>query len=133
MIFTLGVVQKPMTFLLSLASFILVEYTSRSFISSQFSSLEEFSLARQFANIRNLYEVENVENKVVDGIESFPENQQTLRSGVSVEFRLIGICCFIQALLNHVCQECIVPVPWCREVCSPKRIIQDRGRSTWRK
>jgi ABC-type multidrug transport system fused ATPase/permease subunit len=90
MIFTLGVVQKPMTFLLSLASFILVEHTSRSFISSQFSSLEEFSLARQFANIRNLYEIENVENKVVDGIESFPENQQTLRSGVSVEFRNVS-------------------------------------------
>jgi ABC-type multidrug transport system fused ATPase/permease subunit len=90
MIFTLGVVQKPMTFLLSLASFILVEYTSRSFISTQFSLLEESSPARQFANIRNLYEIENVENKVVDGIESFPENQQTLRSGVSVEFRNVS-------------------------------------------
>jgi hypothetical protein len=90
MIFTLGVVQKPMTFLLSLASFILVEHTSRSFISTQFSLLEESSPARQFANIRNLYEIENVENKVVDGIESFPENQQTLRSGISVEFRNVS-------------------------------------------
>lgn len=113
-----------MTILLSLASFILIEHTSHSFVSNQSFSLE-FSLAKQFANIRMLYEIENVKNKVVDGTESFPEDQQSLRSGVSVEFRLISIRCFIRAFLRHVCQGCIVPVPWCREVCSPKCIIQD--------
>lgn len=88
-IFTLCVVQRPMTILLSLASFILIEHTSHSFVSTQSFSLE-FSLAKQFANIRMLYEIENVKNKVVDGTESFPEDQQSLRSGVSVEFRNVS-------------------------------------------
>lgn len=90
MIFTMCVVQKPMTILLSLASFILVERTSRSSMSTQLSLIDEFSLAKQFSNVRNLYEIENVKNKVVDGTESFPENQQTLGSGVSVEFRNVS-------------------------------------------
>ncbi|KAG1825438.1 P-loop containing nucleoside triphosphate hydrolase protein [Suillus subaureus] len=89
-IFTLWVVQKPKTILLSLASFILIEDTSRSFMSTQLVSIKQSSLAKQFANVRKLYEIENVENKVVDGIESFPENQQSLRSGVSVEFRNVS-------------------------------------------
>lgn len=88
-IFTLCVVQKPMTILLSLASFILIEHTSHSFVSTQ-SIFFNFSLAKQFANIRMLYEIENVENKIVDGVESFPENQQSLGSGVSVEFRNVS-------------------------------------------
>lgn len=88
-IFTLCVVQRPMTILLSLASFILIEHTSHSFVSTQVFSLD-FSLAKQFANIRMLYEIENVKNKVVDGTESFPEDQQSLRSGVSVEFRNVS-------------------------------------------
>lgn len=89
-IFTLCVVQKPMTILLSFASFMLIEHTSHSFVSTQLLPIEEFSLAKQFANVRKLYDIENVENKVVDGIESFPENQQALRSGVSVEFRNVS-------------------------------------------
>ncbi|KAG1845093.1 hypothetical protein DFJ58DRAFT_512399 [Suillus subalutaceus] len=129
-IFVLYVVQKSTTILLSLASFILIEYAFRSFMPTKLFSIK--TLAKQFTMVRKLYEIENVENKVVDGVESFPENQQTLRSGVSVEFRLIGISRFIQAFLNHVCQECIVPVPWCRVVCSPKCIIQDWCGSTLR-
>lgn len=72
-----------------MASFILIEDTSYSFVSTQVFSLD-FSLAKQFANIRMLYEIENVKNKVVDGTESFPEDQQSLRSGVSVEFRNVS-------------------------------------------
>jgi hypothetical protein len=43
---------------------------------------------------------------------------------------LIYICCSIHAFLKHVCQACFVPVPRCREVCSPRCIIQNRSRST---
>jgi hypothetical protein len=45
-------------------------------------------LATQLADIRSIYAIDNVK-KVADGPEPFPENQQSLRSGISIEFRLI--------------------------------------------
>ncbi|KAG1874120.1 P-loop containing nucleoside triphosphate hydrolase protein [Suillus tomentosus] len=49
-----------------------------------------FHLAAIFAGVRNIYELKNVRNKVVDGTEWFPENQQSLSSGVSVESRNVS-------------------------------------------
>ncbi|KAG1825441.1 P-loop containing nucleoside triphosphate hydrolase protein [Suillus subaureus] len=90
-VFTLRAVQKPMTIPLSLASLTLINQTSNSFSGTLFSLFgESFSLAEQFANVRKLYEIENVQNKVVDGAEPFPENQQALKSGISVEFRNVS-------------------------------------------
>ncbi|KAG1725553.1 P-loop containing nucleoside triphosphate hydrolase protein [Suillus paluster] len=90
-VFTLRAVQKPMTIPLSLASLTLINQTSNSFSSTLFSLFgESFSLAEQFANVRKLYEIDNVKNKVVDGAEPFPENQQSLRTGISVEFRNVS-------------------------------------------
>lgn len=133
-VFTLRAVQKPMTIPLSLASLTLINQTSNSFSATLFSLFgESFSLAEQFSNVRKLYEIENVQNKVVDGAESFPENQQALKSGISVEFRLIDIPCVLQPFLIHVCQECFVPIPWCREVCSPECFVHNRSWSTLRK
>ncbi|KAG1765412.1 P-loop containing nucleoside triphosphate hydrolase protein [Suillus occidentalis] len=84
-VFTLRAVQKPMTIPLSLASLTLINQTSNSFSATLFSLFgESFSLAGA------LYEIENVQNKVVDGAESFPENQQALKSGISVEFRNVS-------------------------------------------
>jgi hypothetical protein len=118
-----------MTVPLVLASLFLVERTSRLMFNN-FSHYEDGKLAKRLADVRALYEIKNVQNKVVDGREPFPENKQSLRSGISVEFRLIYICCSIHAFLRHVCQACFVPVPWCREVCSPRCIVQNRSRST---
>lgn len=90
-VFTLRAVQKPMTIPLSLASLTLINQTSNSFSATLFSLFgESFSLAEQFSNVRKLYEIENVQNKVVDGAESFPENQQALKGGISVEFRNVS-------------------------------------------
>ncbi|KAG0703054.1 P-loop containing nucleoside triphosphate hydrolase protein, partial [Suillus ampliporus] len=89
-IFTLHAVQEPMTAFLSLASLVLIEHTSHSFIFAHFSPYESSSLAAQFVDVRRLYEFANVQNQVVDGMEPFPEDQQSLRSGVSIEFRNVS-------------------------------------------
>jgi hypothetical protein len=53
-----------------------------------FALLDETgNMAEQLASVRKLYEIETIPNKVVDGPEPFPENQQTLDHGISVEFR----------------------------------------------
>jgi hypothetical protein len=91
-VFTIRIIQKPSTILLSLLSLIMIQQSSTSFILATLSS-PSFgnSLTMALARVRNLYKIENVENKVMDGIEPFPENQQSLRSGISVEFRLVNI------------------------------------------
>jgi hypothetical protein len=123
-----------MTIPLSLASMALVNQTSQSFTSTLFSLFgESESLAEQFKDVRKLYEFENVPNKVVDGTEPFPEDQQSIRSGISLEFR-----CLDHSLLHidvseiYLYQECIVPIPWCREVCSPRCFVQDHSWSALR-
>ncbi|KAG2132379.1 P-loop containing nucleoside triphosphate hydrolase protein [Suillus clintonianus] len=89
-IFTLRVVQKPMTLPLYLVSLVLMYQVSNSFSSPPFSEspFSQFvSLAKKFTYVRTVYEIENVRNQVVDGTESFPEDKQSLRSGISIEFR----------------------------------------------
>lgn len=53
-------------------------------------------MAEQLSSVRKLYEIENVVNKVVDGSEPFPENQQLLRNGIRVEFKCV-FSMFIQS------------------------------------
>ena len=48
---------------------------------------ETGSIAGKLASVKRLYEVGNIPNRVVDGHESFPEDQQSLEMGISVEFR----------------------------------------------
>jgi hypothetical protein len=87
-VFTLRAVQYPTSIPLSLASLHLIRENAQSFSSSIFALLDETSnMAEQLASVRKLYEIENIPNKVVDGREPFPENQQTLNNGISVEFR----------------------------------------------
>ncbi|KAG1845090.1 P-loop containing nucleoside triphosphate hydrolase protein [Suillus subalutaceus] len=88
--FMLSAVRKPMTVPLSFASLVLIEHASNSFISTHLSRYKVFSLAVIFASLRNLYESKNVQNKVVDGMERFPESQESLSSGISVEFRNVS-------------------------------------------
>ncbi|KAG1825435.1 P-loop containing nucleoside triphosphate hydrolase protein [Suillus subaureus] len=89
--FMLSAVRKPMTVPLSFASLVLIEHASNSFISAHLSPYRVLSLAPIFADLRNLYEFKNVQNKVVDGTEPFPENQQSLiDSGISIEFRNVS-------------------------------------------
>jgi hypothetical protein len=41
----------------------------------------------QLLDLRKLLEASNITNKVVDGTIPFPENQQSIRDGISLEFR----------------------------------------------
>ncbi|KAG2132378.1 P-loop containing nucleoside triphosphate hydrolase protein [Suillus clintonianus] len=81
-VFMLNAVQNPMTVPLSFASLVLIERVSDSFVSAR-----AFAIGAQFARVRDLYEFKNMQNKVVDGTEPFPENQQSLSRGISVEFK----------------------------------------------
>jgi hypothetical protein len=88
-VFTLRAVQYPTSIPLSLASLNLIRDNANAFSNAVFTLMDETgSIAEQLANVRKLYEIENIPNKVVDGREPFPENQQTLDKGISVEFKL---------------------------------------------
>ena len=87
-VFTLRAVQYPASIPLSLASLQLIRENSSSFTSSVLGLLDQTGyIAEQLATVRRLYEIENIANKVVDGREPYPENQQKLKDGISVEFR----------------------------------------------
>lgn len=89
-VFTLRAVQYPASIPISIASLTLINHTANMFSSSLFALFgESFSLAEQFASVRKLYEISNIRNRIVDGNVSFPENQQDLRNGISIEFRYV--------------------------------------------
>ncbi|KAG1874098.1 P-loop containing nucleoside triphosphate hydrolase protein [Suillus tomentosus] len=86
-----GVMRKATTpSPLYFASLLRIEFTCDSFIRTLLSPYAMSDLAERFVSVRHLYEFENVQNKVVDGTEPFPENQQSLSSGISVEFRNVS-------------------------------------------
>lgn len=90
-VFTLRAIQYPISIPISLASLTLITQTANSFSSTLFQLFgESFSLSEQFASVRKLYEISMIPNRVVDGTISFPENQQTLKHGVSIEFRNVS-------------------------------------------
>jgi len=60
------------------------------------------SLMEKLADIRSIYAIDNVKNKVVDGPEPFPEDRQSLRSGISIEFRFI--LHFIYPRISEACK-----------------------------
>ena len=41
------------------------------------------------ASIRKLYDVLKVPNQVVDGTSPFPEDEQKVKNGISLEFRYV--------------------------------------------
>ncbi|KAG1809947.1 P-loop containing nucleoside triphosphate hydrolase protein [Suillus plorans] len=88
--FMLRAVRRPTTISSSFMSLVLVEHTFNSFISTHLSPYRIFGLVRMITDVRNIYELKNVQNKVVDGTEQFPENQQSLSNGISVEFRNVS-------------------------------------------
>ena len=52
-------------------------------------SYQAKSIREQFHQIRQLYEIQEIQNKVPDGKISFPEDSRSLASGIAVEFRYI--------------------------------------------
>ncbi|KAG2113033.1 P-loop containing nucleoside triphosphate hydrolase protein [Suillus discolor] len=90
-VFALRVVENPMTTPLSLASFIFIKQAFNPSSNTDSSTSKMLStLASRLSRTRDLYEIENIRNEVVDGTEPFPENQQSLANGISVEFRNVS-------------------------------------------
>jgi hypothetical protein len=59
-VFTMRIIQKPSTILLSLLSLMMIQKSSISFMLATLSLSFGDSLTTAFANVRNLYEIENV-------------------------------------------------------------------------
>jgi ABC-type multidrug transport system fused ATPase/permease subunit len=91
-IYLLRAAEHPASIPVSIASMRLVQETTSSFMSAFMGFLNESgSIAERFHKVRQLYEIENIPNNVVDGNTSFPEDRQSLQSGISVEFRSVFI------------------------------------------
>ncbi|KAF8446437.1 P-loop containing nucleoside triphosphate hydrolase protein [Boletus edulis BED1] len=100
-VFTLRAVQYPASIPVSIASLTLINHTAQTFSSSFFGLFgESHHLAERFASVQKLYEVANIQNRIVDGNISFPEDQQALRHGISIEFRRVLVCS-IHKLTSH--------------------------------
>ena len=88
LVFTLRAVQYPTSIPISFGSLKLIQSTVNNFSHAIFGLFDDFgSIADQLEAIRKLYEIRNIKNKVEDGTVPFPENQQEVRKGMSVEFR----------------------------------------------
>ncbi|KAG6919464.1 hypothetical protein DXG01_005723 [Tephrocybe rancida] len=87
-VFTLRAVQYPASIPVSLASLNLITQTAAGFTNTLVSLYDQTgSLAQKIADVRRLYEMANIPNRIVDGTEPFPEVTQSLEMGISVEFR----------------------------------------------
>ncbi|KAH9030694.1 HlyB/MsbA family ABC transporter [Lactarius pseudohatsudake] len=87
-IFTLQVVHEPSSIPVSLASLHLLQQSSSTFMMRIHEILQDVeSISTQLSNLRNLYEVENIANKAIDGTIPFPENAPSIGDGISLEFR----------------------------------------------
>jgi hypothetical protein len=87
-IFTLQVVKKPTSIPVSLASLHLLQRSLSTFAQRiNFISQNAGSISNQLSELRNLYDAENIANKVVDGTTPFPENAQSIGDGISLEFK----------------------------------------------
>lgn len=90
--YLLRAAEHPASIPVSIASMRLVQETTSSFMNAFMDFLSESgSIAERFHKVRQLYEIENIPNNVADGNISFPEDRQSLKSGMSVEFRSVLI------------------------------------------
>ncbi|KAK1232133.1 hypothetical protein PQX77_004734 [Marasmius sp. AFHP31] len=90
-VFTLRAVQYPSSIPLSLASLNLITQTTSSFAHLLTSLFDQTtSVADSLSSIRRLYDIMELPNRIADGSTPFPEDQQALRSGISVEFRNVS-------------------------------------------
>lgn len=86
--FTLRAVQYPASMPVSLASLQMVQESTSTFAFNMFELMHSTqSFAAQIGEVRKLYEVASVPNKVQDGTVPFPEDSAQIRSGVALEFR----------------------------------------------
>ncbi|KAI0321903.1 HlyB/MsbA family ABC transporter [Amylostereum chailletii] len=90
-VFTLRAVEYPMSIPVSVASLNLIQHSSTSFLHRVTSLINETeNFAERLANLRKLYEARNIKNQVPDGAKPYPENAQSMRHGIALEFRNVS-------------------------------------------
>ncbi|OJT07927.1 Lipid A export ATP-binding/permease protein MsbA [Trametes pubescens] len=91
MFFTLRAMQYPASMPVSLASLQMVQEATNTFAYNMFELMHSTqSFATQIGEVRKMYEVASVPNKVQDGTVPFPEDTAQIRSGVALEFRNVS-------------------------------------------
>ena len=87
-VFALRAVQRPASIPVSLASLNLITHATSSFSWKVYKVFQQTGMiADSVSAVRELYQILEVPNKVPDGTKPFPEYVQTIRHGVSLEFR----------------------------------------------
>ncbi|KAJ3986368.1 P-loop containing nucleoside triphosphate hydrolase protein [Lentinula detonsa] len=90
-VFTLRAVQYPASIPISLASLNLITSTATSFSHTLSRLFEQTgSISDNFTTIRKMYEAINLANRIPDGTVPYPENHQSLKMGMSIEFRNVS-------------------------------------------
>ena len=59
------------------------------------------NVSERLSALRKLYEAGNIENQVRDGAVPFPEDEQSIRGGLSLEFRYLICCWFFFVMLTQ--------------------------------
>jgi hypothetical protein len=86
--FALRAVQQPSTIPISLASLHLMEEASDLFMTHVTTLLSQTgNFSEQLLDLRKHFEAGNITNKIADGTTPFPENQQSIRDGISLELK----------------------------------------------
>ena len=89
-VFLLKSAARPETIPTSFATIKLIQDTNHGFINELWKiTFHAKSIRENFHQIRQLYEISDIQNKVPDGKISFPEDSRSLASGVTVEFRCV--------------------------------------------
>ena len=87
-LFALRAVQQPSTIPISLASLHLMQEASDSFMAHVTTLMSQTgNFSEQLLNLRKHFEAGNITNKIVNGTIPFPENQELIRDGISLEFK----------------------------------------------
>ncbi|KAI0791831.1 P-loop containing nucleoside triphosphate hydrolase protein [Abortiporus biennis] len=87
-VFALRAVDHPASIPMSLASLQLITETTNSFSATLYRLVEQTgSIAEQLSLVRKLYDVLLISNKIPDGSQPFPENQEKVKTGIAIEFR----------------------------------------------
>ena len=91
-VFLLKSAAHPETIPAALTTIKLVHTTNQGFINEMWMiSYHAKSIRENFHQIRQLYEISDIQNKVSDGGISFPEDSRSLASGIAVEFRCVAL------------------------------------------
>ncbi|KAF9062259.1 P-loop containing nucleoside triphosphate hydrolase protein [Rhodocollybia butyracea] len=86
-VFTLRAVQYPSSIPLSLASLNLITTSASTFSATLLRLYDQTgSISNNFSTICKMYEMMHMENRIQDGTLPYPENQQELQMGMSIEF-----------------------------------------------